>query len=143
MKNRAEYDRWEETQLRKVGWIAHCVFPRVDAPNENDNYPSGVNYHTHGLLGSFNHPDIQICFPASMESLHGIANAVIHEIKKGKKFEAGVKYYDIMQPPYAVEFIKARECGRDVLRLLIPDKNGEYKQHPYDKQLTLLDDGEE
>jgi hypothetical protein len=106
--------------MEKHGWYAHYV-------PSGDKTPTGANYHTHGLERSFGHRNIQIILPLEPKTAHDLTHAIIAKIKEGIRFEAGVDYTDIMQNDYKVRFIAARESGRDVLRLLIPDKEGEFK----------------
>lgn len=61
---------------------------------------------------------------------------IVENIKKGTVYEPGNKYDKIIQN-YKVEFINAKESGRSVLRLLIPDANGKY-EGVYAEQLTKL-----
>lgn len=115
--------------MEKSGWYAHYV------PHTGD----WINYHTHGLERTFGHKNFQITMPVSQEQAHGLANMLIAEVKKGKKFEAGVDYEGLMAKGYKVRFIEAKECGRTVLRLLIPDVNGKY-EGKFAPQLENLDD---
>jgi len=120
--------------MGKHGWYAHCV-------PSNDFTPYGFNYHTHGLERSFGHTNIQVVIPIKFEIAHAIVTDIVTEIKNGKKFEPNVDYADIVANGYMVRFIEARECGRPVLRLLVPDPNGKYEGY-YAKQLTMLDNQE-
>jgi hypothetical protein len=44
-------------------------------------------------------------------------------IEKGHVFEAGSTCDDLIRN-YTVSFINARECGRDVIRVIVPDERG-------------------
>lgn len=110
----------ERNSMIDYGWFAHYV--------ANDpNTPFGVNYHTHGLVESFGHQDIQFCFPAPYKQIHSIMFHVVEEIKGGCKFEPGKKYQNILNGNFDVEFIEAMECGRKVLRMCLPDKNNKFE----------------
>lgn len=127
----AKVDAAAERAMLTTGWYAHCV------PN-SDKTPYGFNYHTHGMERSFQHKNIQIVLPIDFQVAHSLATAIINEVKKGKKFEAGVEYEGIMANGFKVKFVDAIESQRPVLRLLIPDKNGKYKGQ-FAAQLTMLD----
>jgi len=125
----------DEQGFEKFGWFAHCV-------PAGDNTPcGGYNYHTHGMEASYNHPNIQIVLPLRMETAHHIVGDIIDKIKAGERFEPNKEYANIVGGGYMVRFIEAMECGRKVLRLLIPDKNGKY-EGDFAEQLTMLDSNE-
>lgn len=117
--------------LKTHGWYAHCV-------PSNDGTPFGFNYHTHGMERSYGHRNIQCVMPMDFKVIHMIVSDIIEEIKKGKKFEPNVDYPDLVGGGYMVRFIEAKECGRKVLRLVVPDKNGKY-EGKFAKQFELLD----
>ena len=125
------YHEINRESMETLGWYAHCV-------PSGDNTPYGYNYHTHGMEHSFKHPNIQIVLPIDFVAAHNIAYAIVEKIRKGVRFEANIDYKGIMENDYLIRFIDAKECGRSVLRLLIPDKNGKYEGE-FAAQLTMLD----
>lgn len=119
-KTLADAEKMAEKAMAKCGWYAHLV-------GGDDCSPTGFNYHTHGFVESFDHLDIQIVLPMPQDLCHSVANTVVKNIKKkGQKYSPG-KLYDNIMKGYNVEFQYATECGRRVLRLLLPDKNGKSK----------------
>jgi hypothetical protein len=118
---------FEKTMMKKYGWYVHFVI-------NDESTPFGINYHTHGLTETYNHKDIQICFPLNQRIVHGILINIVDEIKDGKTFISGMKYDNIVEG-YNVEFIEAIEGNRRVLRCIIPDSDGEYKGE-YQKQFN-------
>ena len=106
----------EQTMMEKQGWYAHCVA-------KGDTTPSGFNYHTHGFEESFNVPDIQFVLPIDPKILHGLAHDLVKQIKEGLKITDGM-LFDKLIRKYKVRFVKATECDREVLRIILPDKNG-------------------
>jgi hypothetical protein len=112
-----DFRRKEEEILAKYGWCAHYVF-------DDDTMPMGSNYHTHGFAENLGHPDFQCVLRIDPQLLHGILTSIAEQVKKGRKFEAGMRYDRVLKD-MDVTFINAREGGRKVLRLIIPDKNGE------------------
>jgi len=114
----------ERKSMETMGWYAHYV------PDAHD-CPFGKNYHTHGLPESFNHPDLQICLGMRPETAHMIISNAVEEIKKGKKYEHGKRYDDLIVATdpnlkYDVLVLEAEECERPVLRLIMPDKAGTF-----------------
>lgn len=121
----------QQPLMEKYGWVGHYVFDDIKCPFE-------TNYHTHGLQENFGHKDIQICVPADQHALHGIANLIVNRIKGGEVFEPGKVYTDILAGGLKTYFIEAKELGRPVLRLILPDKNGEV-EGMFKQQLEMLD----
>ncbi|PSK88136.1 uncharacterized protein DUF4262 [Taibaiella chishuiensis] len=108
---------WSRVMMFRYGWYIHFVF-------DDEDFPYGINFHTHGIEDSFAHPDLQICFPIPQEMAHLIFNAIVGEIKKGFVFKAGRRYADIIGGGLSLNFIPVRECGRPLLRIIFTDENG-------------------
>ncbi len=110
-----DYDL-EEKHLKKSKFFVHLVMTDPDT--------KGANIHTHGFPESYNHPDIQIVMALPQQ----IAGAILHTahdiIKEGGKLELE-KAYDQFLHGYNVQFVWAIENGRDILRMILPDKEGE------------------
>lgn len=112
-----------EQQLKWVeehGFYAHWVAPRVGHPEDGPHQS-----HTHGLVESFSHPDLQIKFPLQGATANSIFHTFVNRIKSGEKFYANQDYEGILTGNYKVRLIPAVECGRPVLRIIIPPKSGE------------------
>lgn len=108
----------QDELMKKYGWMIHYVTP-------DEEYPYGANIHTHGFKESFGHPDIQICAPLSPDVVQGILNTIAGSIKAGKIFKANRKYNNIIEK-FPVLMRSTREGGRGVLRMVFPDKNGNF-----------------
>lgn len=115
-----EIQAWEQDCLEKCGWYTHYVF-------DDKGFPGGANNHTHGLVESFGLPDLQICFPIPGDICHGILWAAVKVMQDGVEFEKGKEYEDILHD-YKVMFTPATESGRDVMRMILPDKDGNLKR---------------
>jgi len=126
--------KWHKEMLDEHGWYLHYVPNDTQAPND-------TNCHTHGLFENFGHPDLQICFPLHPDLAHQIIATIVSEIKKGARFEQDRTYLGILENEYPIRFIQAVECGRKVLRALIPDEQGGYGAPMYKEQLTMLNNG--
>lgn len=103
--------QWSKDMLDKYGFFIHFV---IDGEH--------ANIHTHGLDENFHHPDLQIALNIPQQSACGLLHAIVDQIRKGKSFETGRDYDEIATLP--TRFIRAEECGRTVLRLIIPDRAG-------------------
>lgn len=108
---------WEQTQIEKEGWFVHFV-------SGDKDYALGANYHTHGIAENLDHPDLQICFPMSGQTVLGLLHNIVNRIKAGEEFLPDHDYADIAGNDYLVRMVEATEGERPVLRVIIPGKNG-------------------
>lgn len=99
------------------GWFAHAV-------HGDPQSPTNFNYHTHGFRKTLGHLDIQIVLPMRETICHDIAGTIFHRIQEGETFKDRDKISEIIAN-FDVVFIQVREKGRDVLRVILPGKNGE------------------
>jgi hypothetical protein len=113
--------------MKKYGWMVHFVTP-------DDDYPFNVNIHTHGFTEKFKHMDIQICAPISPAIAQGIMNNIAKRIEEGNKFKENKKYKDIIER-FPVLMCHATENGREVLRIVFPDKHGSFDGEFTKKQM--------
>jgi uncharacterized protein DUF4262 len=111
------YDQWEAEMMEKIGWIQHYVY-------DDPDLPCGVNHHTHGLSAKFGHPDLQLVGPLSMELGGNILNNIVNRLAEGERYSAGAVLEGILKDGFLVKLVPAKECGRDVLRVILPDPEG-------------------
>ena len=111
----------------KVNWIIHYVF---DDPGP---YPYLCNAHTHGNsingMEKYHHLDFQMVLNLPQEHICYLLNTLGRWMQNGESFYNG----DMVSGLYedcSICLKKARETGRDVLRLIIPDK---YNRFPEDE----------
>lgn len=123
---------FEQQAIEKYGWFSHAVF-------DDDRCPNGINFHTHAIKEVFGHTDFQLCIPVPARVFSGLMFTIVEEIKKGTEFMPGVEYKDIAQGGFIIKFIMAKECGRAVLRMILPDVDGTYKKRMYAAQFEQLD----
>ena len=123
----------EKKHMKKYGWYAHCV--------QSGDYqtPMGFNYHTHGFPETLAHRDIQIVLPVDMKICHSIATTIFNKLQN---YEPSAYWDGDLEEgiikDYPVEFMEAMESGREVLRVILPDKNGKFgdeAEPPYNKQV--------
>jgi hypothetical protein len=112
--------RAQREAIDRQGWAAHVVF-RDDA----------TDYHTHGLVESFECPDIQFYIFTDPLALDVIARRIVDRIKAGTTISNGMLLkgvYKIETPSGLVDFgvrlIEAIESERTVLRVILPDRHG-------------------
>ena len=103
--------------LDTVGFYVHYI---VEPPH---------NYHTHGLPESFNHPDLQIALAVKKETAMNILGTVIDLIKEGQEIKDGMHLFNVICD-YCIKAYKTTEDGRDIIRLLLPDRAGIFPDNP-------------
>jgi hypothetical protein len=117
--SKRELRKWHADHLRKHGFYAHFVAEEfADLPHPLSHF---VNFHTHGFEETWGHPDFQIVMPIRPETALDLFWIFANRVKAGEKFEVGKRYKEIAAAPYDTLLVKAREAGRDVLRVLLPD----------------------
>lgn len=113
--------------MKRWGWIVHYVF------EHEEQLEPFLNVHTHGLTEKHGHPDLQICLAAKLGVPPGVVHTLIHaavrQIEAGVVFKHGSQSDQVMES-YAVRFVDAKENGRPVLRILLPDKSGAFPGDP-------------
>jgi hypothetical protein len=110
-------EAWEAKMLAEYGWFADIV-------EDTSETRTGVSLHTHGLSEMVPpHRNLEIVFPLDPKILLPIVAKVVEKIKEGQKFEAGKDYGGFVKG-YDIRFVEAEECGRPVLRIILPDKDG-------------------
>ena len=109
----------------KVDWIIHYVF---DDPGP---YPYLCNAHTHGNsingMGKYHHLDFQMVLNLPQEHICYLLYTLGRRVQNGETFHDG----DMVSGLYedcSIRLKKVRETGRDVLRLIIPDKHNRFPE---------------
>ena len=113
-----DYAIWEAQQLAEWGFYMHIV---IDADYENS--PSGFNAHTHGM-NHLNHPDFQITISIGQDVISAIFHNLCAKVKKGMRFKDGDILDNVIGGGFKVRLSTATECGNEVLRVILPDLNG-------------------
>jgi len=103
--------------MKEYGWVADIFI------EDDKQTPMGFNIHTHGLGEKFNHLNFQIVMPMPPETAHAMFVVLVEKLEEGQVFEAEKLYSDIIDI-YDITFKLAEETGRKVLRLIVPDKEG-------------------
>jgi hypothetical protein len=104
----------EKEMIKKNGFFAHYV------TDPNCRY---VNYHTHGFRKTWDQDDFQIVVLLPPQLAHSLFWTFADRVRAGEHFKEGDRVDKIIRE-HPVCLRKAREGGRDVLRIILPDKNG-------------------
>lgn len=121
--NAAEILAREKEGIEKYGFFVYCV-PEAD--------PMVYNCHTRGLKEKFNHCDLQIYIKLSPQLMMSIFHNIVDRIKAGEKF----KHNDIVPNVignYSVRLVNAKEDDRNILRIIVPDRDGCLMPNEIDK----------
>jgi len=134
--NGGDHEEFEYEMMEKFGWYAHFII------DEDEQVHSDmVNIHTHGLEESFDHIDMQIVFPIHPKVAMNLFHILVDRIKNGETFKTGINYDDIIKD-HGAKFILAYETNRQVMRLILPDQDGNinpgtFKDPRYEGQYQL------
>jgi hypothetical protein len=110
----------EVEMTEKYGFFSHYV------SDPNCKY---VNYHTHGFRKTWEHDDLQIVIPLPPNIANNLFWTFADRVKAGERFAAGARVDKIVHG-HQVILKKAKEGDRDVLRIILPDKNGRFPEDP-------------
>lgn len=99
--------------LTTHGWYIHYVF---------DDAPGPINAHTHGL-DAFGHPDLQVVLPLPTEVVTAFLTPLVDRVRGGETLEVGRRYPGVVRDSDVI-LTRASEGGRDVLRVIFPDDDG-------------------
>jgi hypothetical protein len=108
----------ERKKMEEYGWVVHFV----------SDGGKLVSCHTHGLVENFDHEDLEITLSMNPKIIHSVFSNIVNLIESGKKFHDGDIADEIIQHPYQVKFIEAEEGSRPVLRVILPDADGNLEQ---------------
>jgi hypothetical protein len=122
-------DKYERSVKEHEFWC-HLVSDAPDGAQPTGNY---VNFHTHGVQDNFGHMDFQIVVNLGYKHLMTLAHYLVKSVKEGKKYEKDKVYTDVLDDGYPVTFIEVTETGRNVLRMIVPDKNKNLKEQFMDE----------
>lgn len=118
----------EREAQKKFGWYIHIV------DRGDDSCPYGFNAHTHNLRKILDHPDLQIVFPLPQDIVQPIFTNLVTMMKnENRRYTAGEVYYPHNgDKSYPITFINAIESGREVLRVILPDRYGKVLQDEFE-----------
>jgi hypothetical protein len=99
------------------------VFPTDDY--EQTSMVDGISIHTHGMLENYGHLDLEIKLPIPQEVACGVLNGMAESVKDGESFEDKL-ISDKVLVGYDVQLVRVNDGTRDLIRVIIPDKNGKF-----------------
>lgn len=115
----------------KPGWIIHYVANGAVCAKggevEKGFLQYACNAHSHGLKKLYGHSDFQVVLELDVKETARIINTLGKAVRDGEKFAAG----DFVEGIYENCLIRldaAQECGRKVLRVVVPDKDNRFPE---------------
>jgi hypothetical protein len=116
----------QQALMEQYGWVWHYTQHETD--------PTKANIHTHGFDTKFNHLDVQITLPCSPKIAQTVLNGVVNKLEKGVTFKDGDIATEVIGNNFKVMFVKKQESDRDVLRIILPDPDGNLLQEFQSKE---------
>ena len=124
-----------------VDWIIHCCRNGVECAEcgdvETGFLDNACNAHTHGME-KYGHLDFQLVLALPDREIGRILNTFGLMVQQGRKFSPGDTVSGIYEDcDVRLELFK--ECNRDILRVVIPDKHNIFPdnqecEYPYTLQ---------
>jgi hypothetical protein len=121
--SREKLELLQEELMEKYGWYSHAVY----------GGPLALEVHTHGMEETYEHLDLQLALPFYNFLLNpenvikSILWAIAKRIDQGEIFKDG-ELVDGVLPNYKVKLVATTENERTVLRVILPDKDGNLDQ---------------
>lgn len=105
--------------------------------------PYTCNAHTHGLE-KYGHMDFQVVLALPPKEISYILNTLSQKVQAGEQFKAG-DYVSGIFLDCNIRLDEYEETDRQILRVVIPDQNNHFPEHPeckppYPLQLLKTDD---
>lgn len=125
-------DKLTEIELGMLGihgWLMHYVA-------SDSTSPTGTNIHTHGMTENLKHIDLQCVAVIPPDLAILIFHNIVRKIKVGTTYKDGDVVDGIIEK-FNIKFVAATEGGRPVLRIIVPDRNGNVERNmdsPFDTQ---------
>ena len=129
-----------------IDWIIHLVGNGMKCAEcgkgENPFIEHACNAHTHGME-KYGHPDFQMVLHTNPKDISYILNTLGMRVKNGERFKPGDMVSGIFLD-CDVRLDSFEECGRQVLRVIIPDGQNRFPEdanctYPYSIQTLTLE----
>jgi len=132
--------------MPEIDWIIHMIGNGVycaECGKVENSFPEYIcNAHTHGMA-KYHHPDFQMVIHTEPELMGYVLNEFGIRVQSGQQFKAG----DLVEGIFLdcpVRLDEFEECGRKVLRVIIPDGKNRFPEdpacdYPYSFQLMPTD----
>lgn len=132
--------------MNKIDWIIEISGNGLvcrDCGKVENGFPDYIcNAHTHGM-DKYDHLDFQMVIHANPKEMCYILNEFGRRVQAGERFKAGDMVEGIfLDCPVRLDAFE--ECGRTVLRVIIPDSRNRFPEdpscdYPYSFQLVPTD----
>lgn len=122
-----------------INWTIHCI---PEQYTENPLIKDMVNFHTHGLKGHYNLTELSVVTLLdvySAEEVGRMINTVAYMMVNGEEFVPYATHYIDKEDgtnDFKFKLLPATCYGEDTLRMILPDRNGEF-YNPYDEDQVL------
>ena len=132
--------------MPKIDWIIHLIANGVvceDCGKVESGFPDYIcNAHTHGME-QYGHLNFQLVLHCNPNEIGYVLNTLGLRVQAGERFKAGDMVEGIFED-CPVRLDEAYECGRKVLRVVIPDSRNRFPEnpaceYPYSYQLISTD----
>lgn len=133
----SEIIEWQKEQMIKHGYYIHgVIFDSVEY----------MDYHTHGLMESFNLPELQIVIPVSKDIANEIIYRVVESLKRGTMdLTSEFKYLSYMlrlnnDTRLHIKFVQLAPPDDHIVRIILSDPNRKFKGDPACERLYAEQD---
>ena len=132
--------------MAEIDWVIHMIGNSVycaECGKVENTFPEYIcNAHTHGM-GKYGHLDFQMVIHTDPKLMGYVLNEFGLRVQSGQQFKAG----DMVEGIFldcSVRLDEFDECGRKVLRVIIPDGKNRFPEdpacdYPYSFQLIPTD----
>lgn len=118
--------------MGKIDWIIHLCCNGAKCAEcgdvENGFLPYLCNAHTHGME-KYHHMDFQMVLNLPPREIGRILNTFGLMVQSGCRFHDGEYVLGIYED-CSVRLMEFTECGRKVLRIVLPDSHNIYPESP-------------
>lgn len=116
--------------MGKIDWIIHLCCNGAECAEcgdvENGFLPYLCNAHTHGME-KYHHMDFQMVLNLPPQEIGRILNTFGLMVQSGCRFHDGEYVLGIYED-CSVRLMEFAECGRKVLRIVLPDSHNIYPE---------------
>lgn len=133
--------------MAEIDWIIHIVANGMrcqDCGKIENPFPQYIcNAHTHGMA-KYGHQDFQLVIHMPPQDMGYVLNTLGLRVQAGERYQSGDLVEGIFED-CSIRLDEVEECGRKVLRVIIPDSHNRFPEdpecdYPYSFQLIPTDE---
>ena len=133
--------------MAEIDWIIHIVANGMrcqDCGKIENPFPQYIcNAHTHGMA-KYGHQDFQLVIHMPPQEMGYVLNTLGLRVQAGERYQSGDLVDGIFED-CSIRLDEVEECGRKVLRVIIPDSQNRFPEdpecdYPYSFQLIPTDE---